>query len=164
MTRRNIPVLLCLVALASVLSITGNAWWQTPAIDGLTTPVVNDPTAADVSGNGFTDPDTFAADMGVFMEEEDIADGLGPTYNARSCVDCHGTVNVGGTSQVSELRVGHTDAFGNFVNPNIRLDNSNVTVPGRSLVNDRAICEAAVEKVPGSENINAIRATTNTLG
>jgi CxxC motif-containing protein (DUF1111 family) len=44
------------------------------------------------------------------------------------------------------------------------LGNSNVTVPGRSLVNDRAICDAVVEKVPGTETVNAIRATTNTLG
>jgi CxxC motif-containing protein (DUF1111 family) len=144
--------------------MAGNAWWSDPAPAGFGTQVKNDPTGADVTGNGLTDPDTFAADMGVFMEEEDIGDGLGPTYNARGCVDCHGTVNVGGTSQVSELRVGHTDAAGNFVNPNITLDNSNITVPGRSLVNDRAICDAAVERVPGSENINAIRATTNTLG
>src|SRR5215470_5130479 len=132
MTRRNIPVLLCLITLALAFSITGNAWWQTEAPAALTTGVFNDPTSAQVSGNGLTDPNTFAADMGVFMEEEDIGDGLGPTYNARGCVDCHGTVNVGGTSQVSELRVGHTDAAGNFVNPNIPLGNSTVTIPNRS--------------------------------
>jgi CxxC motif-containing protein (DUF1111 family) len=163
MTRRNIPVLLCLIALASAFAIMGSAW-QSPAQAGSTTPVVNDPTAADVSGNGLTAPDVFAADMGVFMEEEDIADGLGPTYNARSCVDCHATVNVGGTSQVTELRVGHTDGAGNFVNPSITLDNGSGTIPNRSLINDRAICEAAVSKVPGTENINALRASNNVLG
>src|SRR5262245_41497769 len=165
MTRRNIPVLLCLITLAAALAIVGGA--QTgalPAEAGLTTPVVNDPTAADVSGNGLSAPDVFAADMGVFMESEDIADGLGPTYNDLSCASCHGTPNVGARSQVGELRVGHTDAAGNFVNPNIRLGNSNITVPGRSLVNDRAICEATVEKVPGTENIIALRLVTNTLG
>src|SRR5437899_9545324 len=152
MTRRNIPVLLCLITLAAALVIVGVAQ-PIDAVTGFGSPVVNEATGADVSSNGFTDNNTFAADMNVFMEEEDIADGLGPTYNARSCVDCHGTVNVGGTSQVSELRVGHTDGAGNFVNPNITLDNSNATVPNRSLVNDRAICDAAVERVPGSENI-----------
>src|SRR5437899_3987001 len=162
MTRRNIPVLLCLVTLAAALVIVGVAQ-PVDAPSGFGSRVINEPTGADVTSNGFTDNNTFAADMGVFMEEEDIGDGLGPTYNARGCVDCHGTVNVGGTSQVSELRVGHTDGAGNFVNPSIPLDNSNVTIPNRSLVNDRAICEAAVEKVPGTENINAIRATTNTL-
>jgi CxxC motif-containing protein (DUF1111 family) len=164
MTRRNIPVLLCLIALALAFSITGNAWWQTAAPAGLTTPLINAPTATDVSGNGLTSAADFAADMGVFMEEEDIGDGLGPTYNARSCVDCHATVNVGGTSQITELRVGHTDVNGNFVNPSIPLANSNVTIPNRSLINDRAICEAAVSKVPGTETINALRATTNVLG
>jgi CxxC motif-containing protein (DUF1111 family) len=164
MTRRNIPVLLCLITLALAFAITGNAWWQTNAPAAFCCDVHNDPTAAQVTSNGFTDNTTFAADMTVFMEEEDIGDGLGPTYNARGCVDCHGTVNVGGTSQISELRVGHTDGAGNFVNPSITLGNSNVTIPNRSLVNDRAICEAAVSKVPGTENVNAIRATTNTLG
>jgi CxxC motif-containing protein (DUF1111 family) len=164
MTRRNIPLLLCLAALAAALAVVGIAQAATEAPAGLGTPVNNNPTAAQVTSNGLTDNGTFAADMNVFMEEEDIGDGLGPTYNARSCVDCHGTVNVGGTSQVSELRVGHNDGNGNFVNPNIPLDNSTITIPNRSLVNDRAICDAAVEKVPGTETINAQRATTNTLG
>src|SRR5262245_10934397 len=164
MTRRNIPVLLCLIALASALAILGVAQGATEAPTGFGSAVNNNPTAAQVTSNGFTDNATFAADMGVFMEEEDIGDGLGPTYNARGCVDCHATVNVGGTSQISELRVGHTDGAGNFVNPSIPLDNSNVTIPNRSLINDRAICEAAVSKVPGTETVNAIRATTNTLG
>src|SRR5215471_17209711 len=164
MTRRNIPVLLCLIAMAAAFAIIGGAQQSTPASAGSTTSVINDPTGTQVSGNGLTDANTFAADMTVFMEEEDIGDGLGPTYNARGCVDCHATVNVGGTSQISELRVGHTDGAGNFVNPSITLDNSNVTIPNRSLINDRAICDAAVSKVPGTENINAIRATTNTLG
>ncbi|HKF22837.1 MAG TPA: di-heme oxidoredictase family protein [Candidatus Angelobacter sp.] len=163
MTRRNVPVLLCLITLAAALAIVGGAQ-SSQAPTGFGTALHNDPTAGQVTSNGFTDNATLAADMGVFMEEEDIGQGVGPTYNARACVDCHATANVGGTSQVTELRVGHTDSSGNFVNPNIRLDNSNVTVPGRSLVNDRAICDAAVEKVPGSESINALRATTNTLG
>ncbi len=165
MTRRNIPVLLCLITLAAALAIVGVAQ-SSEAPFGFGSPVVNAPTAADVNSNGFTDNATFADDMDKFMEEEAIADGLGPTYNARGCVDCHATVNVGGTSQITELRVGHTDANGNFVNPTISLDNSNGanTIPNRSLINDRAICDAAVEKVPGTENVIALRASNNTLG
>jgi CxxC motif-containing protein (DUF1111 family) len=164
MTRRNIPLLLCVAALAAAFAVVGIAQSATQAPTGFGTPLNNNPTAAQVTSNGFTDSTTFAADMTVFMEEEDIGVGVGPTYNARACVDCHATVNVGGTSQVTELRVGHTDSSGNFVNPNIPLDNSTITVPNRSLVNDRAICDAVVEKVPGTETVNALRATTNTLG
>src|SRR5215469_427612 len=103
MTRRNIPVLLCLIALASALAILGGAQAATEAPTGFGSALNNNPTAAQVTSNGFTDNGTFAADMGVFMEEEDIGDGVGPTYNARACVDCHATANVGGTSQVTEL-------------------------------------------------------------
>src|SRR5215471_20567400 len=158
MTRRNVPVLLCLITLAAALAIVGGAQ-SSQAPTGFGTALHNDPTAGQVTSNGFTDNATLAADMSVFMEEEDIAQGVGPTYNARACVDCHATVNVGGTSQVTELRVGHTDGAGNFVNPTISLDNSNGanTVPNRSLINDRAICDAAVERVPGTETINALR-------
>jgi CxxC motif-containing protein (DUF1111 family) len=163
MKRRNVPVLLCLISLAAAVAIVGLAQ-SSEAPAGLTTPVINNPTGAQVSGNGLTDANTFAADMTTFMEEEGIADGLGPTYNARSCVDCHATVNVGGTSQVTELRVGHTDSAGNFVNPTITINDGANSIPNRSLVNDRAICDAAVERAPASETIIALRATTNTLG
>jgi CxxC motif-containing protein (DUF1111 family) len=116
--------------------------------------------------NGFTNDNnaTFKADAAVFMEEDDIASGLGPVYNTRGCVDCHATPNVGGTSQVTELRVGHTDGAGNFVNPSITINDGASTIPNRSLVNDRSICDIAQERVPGTETIHALRATTNVLG
>jgi CxxC motif-containing protein (DUF1111 family) len=98
------------------------------------------------------------------MEEDDIASGLGPIYNTRGCVDCHATPNVGGTSQVTELRVGHNDSNGNFVNPSIAINDGATIVPNRSLVNDRSICYEAQERVPGTETIHALRATTNVLG
>jgi CxxC motif-containing protein (DUF1111 family) len=163
MTRRNIPVLLCLITLAAALAVIGGAQ-ATEAITGLDTSVIAEAQPGQVHGNGLTDDTTFAGDFNTFSEREDIAAGLGPTYNSTSCAECHATVNVGGTSQVSELRVGHTDGAGNFVNPSITLGNTNVTIPNRSLVNDRGICEAVASKVPGTENINALRMTTNTLG
>ncbi len=163
MTRRKLPFLLCLVALAAACTIVGiaqSATTQAPA--AYATPLNNDQSGA--VSNGFTTNATFSADEAVFMEEDDIASGLGPVYNARGCVDCHATPNVGGTSQVSELRVGHTDSFGNFVNPTITINDGANSIPNRSLVNDRAICPQAQERVPGTETINALRATTNTLG
>ena len=41
----------------------------------------------------------------IFEEVEKIQDGLGPTYNAQSCRECHQNVVTGGASQVAELRV-----------------------------------------------------------
>jgi CxxC motif-containing protein (DUF1111 family) len=162
MTRRKLPLLLCIIALAVAGAIVGIAQTATQAPAAYATPLNNDQSGA--VSNGFTTNATFAADEGVFMEEEDIGDGLGPVYNARSCVDCHATPNVGGTSQVTELRVGHTDAFGNFVNPTITINDGANSIPSRSLVNDRAICDNAQERVPGTETIATLRATTNVLG
>src|ERR1043166_4505394 len=147
--RRKLPLLLCLAALAIAFAIVGIAQTATQAVTGYNTPINNDQSGA--VSNGFTTNATFAADEETFMEEEDIGDGLGPVYNARSCVDCHAQPNVGGISQVTELRVGHTDAAGNFVNPTIPINDGANTIPNRSLVNDRSICDAAAERVPGAE-------------
>src|SRR5262249_48322714 len=43
----------------------------------------------------------------VFEEIESVAGGLGPTYNAQSCRECHQNVVTGGASQVTEQRTGH---------------------------------------------------------
>jgi CxxC motif-containing protein (DUF1111 family) len=162
MTRRKLPLLLCIAALAAAFAIVGIAQTGTNAPAAFATPVNNDQSGA--VSNGFTTNAVFAADEGVFMEEEDIAVGLGPVYNARSCVDCHAQPNVGGTSQVTELRVGHNDAGGNFVNPTLTINDGATSIPNRSLVNDRAICAQASFNVPGAENVRALRATTNVLG
>jgi CxxC motif-containing protein (DUF1111 family) len=162
MTRRKLPLLLCLAALAVAFAIVGIAQSATEAIAGFNTPINNDQSGA--VSNGFTTNATFAADEGVFMEEEDIGVGLGPVYNARSCVDCHAQPNVGGTSQITELRVGHTDGAGNFVNPTITINDGANSIPNRSLVNDRAICAQATERVPGTETVIALRASNNILG
>ena len=42
----------------------------------------------------------------IFEEVETNADGLGPTYNAQSCRECHQNVVTGGASQVAEHRTG----------------------------------------------------------
>jgi CxxC motif-containing protein (DUF1111 family) len=161
MTRRKLPLVLCIAAMAILASI-GIAQTASQAPAAYATPLNNNQAGA--VSNGFTTNATFAADEAIFMEEEDISVGLGPTYNARACVDCHATPVVGATSQVSELRVGHTDGAGNFVNPTIPINDGADSIPNRSLVNDRAICDQASERVPGTETITAFRATTNTLG
>lgn len=162
MTRFKLPLALCVAALAASLAIMGIAQSATEAPAAFATPVDN--TQAGAISNGFTTNAVFAADEGVFMEEEDLGDGLGPVYNARSCVDCHVSPNVGGISQITELRAGHLDAFGNFVGANATNNRGANTIANRSLINDRAICPEAQEIFTTTETVRALRATTNVLG
>ena len=89
----------------------------------------------------------------VYELTHNVNSGLGPVFNARACSDCHQNPVSGGASQFTELRVGHTDANGNFVNPTIPIDDGASSISGRSLVNDRAVVPEAQEHVPETENI-----------
>jgi hypothetical protein len=138
----------------------------TEAPTGFDTPtLVEDPGSRSVS-NGITEPagDSFALDQQIYELTHDVNTGLGPVFNARACADCHQNPVSGGASQFTELRVGHTDASGNFVNPTIPIDDGASSIGGRSLVNDRAVVPEAQEHVPATENIRALRAALNTLG
>ena len=91
----------------------------------------------------------------IFSEIETLDDGLGPTYNAPGCADCHDNADVGGLSQIRELRAGHL-VNGAFVNP----------PGGSSLIQLRAIAasiQETLDKAP-LENIRAFRTTLNTIG
>src|SRR6266567_4529321 len=107
------------------------------------------PTGFDNKSNGLVDDATHATDQAKFEETEAIADGLGPLYNAQSCRECHQNPTSGGSSQVSELRVGHRGPDGKFQNPEIPIARGTEIIKGRSLVNDRAICPNAA--FPGTE-------------
>src|SRR6058998_1788904 len=85
------------------------------------------PTGFDNVSNGFTTATQFKKDKDIFEDREEIANGLGPTYNAQACAECHQNPVTGAISQVTELRAGHFDGF-LFINH-----------PGGSLINDRAI-------------------------
>jgi CxxC motif-containing protein (DUF1111 family) len=129
------------------------------------------PTAFDNKTNGLVDDATHTADQAKFEEVEALTDGLGPLYNAQSCRECHQTPVSGASSQVSELRVGHNDAKGQFQNPEIPINHGSEIIKGRSLVNDRAICPSGAfpnteiqEHVPDSENIRTFRISLNLLG
>jgi len=130
---------------------------------GFNTPSFN---GAESVNNGIPEPpgDSFALDQQVFELNHSVATGLGPVYNATACVSCHENPNTGGPSQITELRVGHNDANGNFVNPTIVINDGMNTITGRSIVDDRAICPQAQEHIPDTENIRALRAVLNTLG
>jgi CxxC motif-containing protein (DUF1111 family) len=137
----------------------------TEAPTGFDTPTLQTQSAGSQSNsNGIAEPagDTFARDQQIFEKREDASLGLGPVFNATSCSECHQNPVTGGVSQITEIRVGHLDDNGNFVNPAVTINGG--TIAGRSLINDRAVCPDAQERVPESENIRALRAVLNTLG
>ncbi len=129
------------------------------------------PSGFDNKSNGLVDDATHSADQVKFDEIEQISDGLGPLYNAQSCRECHQNPTSGGSSQVSELRVGHNGPHGEFVNPDIPIARGTEIIKGRSLVNDRSICPNAAfpsteiqERVPDIEKIRTFRVSLNVLG
>src|SRR5438552_6742285 len=111
------------------------------------------PTGFDNLTNGFVGQDLFDAAKASFEDVEQIADGLGPVYNAQSCRECHQNPVTGAISQVTELRAGHVAANGTFED-----------APGGSLINDRAIDASIQERVPGADEVRTFRTSLNTLG
>jgi CxxC motif-containing protein (DUF1111 family) len=127
------------------------------------------------------------ADQATFEEHDGISQGLGPIFNMRSCADCHQQPITGGISQVAELRAGSV-SDGVFtpatVTVNIAGAGGPVTIAGRSLINQEAICPAVIVDADGnttfnfpdtdaherlgkdatSDNIRSLRTVTNILG
>ena len=100
------------------------------------------PAGFDNQTNGFTPQATFDLDRAAFEDREEIADGLGPVYNAQACAECHQNPVTGGISQIFELRAGHSGPDGSFVNP-----------PGGSLIQARATNAQIQERVPDGARI-----------
>jgi len=164
MTRKIAPALVLSLFGVAVIRFAGVAHnGPTEAPAGFDTPTLN---PSQSRSNGIPEPpgDTFALDQTRFEEQEDNKAGLGPVYNATSCVTCHQNPVTGGPSQITELRLGHNDTNGDFVNPTVFINDGKDSITGRSLVNDRAICTQAQEHVPSTENIRPRRGVLNTLG
>ena len=102
--------------------------------------------------NGFGSQAQFDADKATFEERDEIADGLGPVYNAQACSECHQNPVTGGISQITELRAGHFDGA-NFIDQ-----------PGGSLNNDRATNAEIQERIPGGNEVRTFRTSLNVLG
>jgi CxxC motif-containing protein (DUF1111 family) len=110
------------------------------------------PTGFDNATNGFVDQSTFDAALDVFAEQESIADGLGPVYNAQSCGECHQNPVTGAISQITEHRAGR-------VRQGVFTDHA-----GGSLIHSRATNAAIQEHMAGSANVDTFRTSLNTLG
>src|SRR5258707_11503563 len=88
----------------------------------------------------------------IFEEVERIEEGLGPTYNAQSCRECHQNIVTGGASQVAELRSGRTEN-GQFFES-----------LGGTLIHSRATYPDIVEQITPADSTRSFRISTNTLG
>jgi CxxC motif-containing protein (DUF1111 family) len=103
--------------------------------------------------NGVLDQAAFDAARDVFVEQESIAEGLGPVYNAQSCGECHQNPVTGGISQITEVRAGRLNGFGRFIDH-----------PGGSLIHSRAIDATAQEHILSGHDVRTLRTSLNTLG
>jgi CxxC motif-containing protein (DUF1111 family) len=151
--------------------LTGISLFLSLGLLAFAPPISEAPTGFDNKSNGLVDDGTHTADQAKFDEIEAVSDGLGPLYNAQSCRECHQNPTSGGSSQVTELRVGHNDAKGAFQNPEIPINHGAEIIKGRSLINDRAICPSGAfpsteiqEHVPDSEKVRTFRVSLNVLG
>ena len=165
MMSRSTLLVVALIALQRPrISQAAPAPTEAPA--GFDTPTLVERPGSKSSSNGIVQPpgDTFARDQQVYETQHDVTTGLGPVFNGRSCAECHQNPVSGGASQFTELRIGHRDENGNFINPVVPIAHGAATITGRSILNDRAVVPEAQEHIPVTENIRALRAALNTLG
>jgi CxxC motif-containing protein (DUF1111 family) len=166
MMRRSCLLLISLFGLHAPLLAQTEPQLPIEAPAGFDTPTLVQSPGSKSSSNGIAEPpgDTFGLDQQIYETAHDVSTGLGPVFNARACAECHQNPVSGGASQFTELRVGHRDADGNFVNPTVPINGGAEQIGGRSIVNDRAVIPEAQEHIPVTENIRALRAALNTLG
>ncbi len=88
----------------------------------------------------------------IYEEFETVGDGLGPTFNAQSCRECHQNIVTGGASQVAEHRTGRIELL-QFVES-----------VGGSLIQSRSTHPDIFERVPFEDSVSTLRISTNTLG
>ena len=89
----------------------------------------------------------------IFEEVETAADGLGPTYNAQSCRECHQNVVTGGASQIAEQRTGRLQESGDFFES-----------LGGSLIHSRATHPDIVEHVSFEDDVRTFRISPTLVG
>jgi CxxC motif-containing protein (DUF1111 family) len=87
--------------------------------------------------------------------------GLGPVYNATSCVSCHQNPVTGSSSQISEIRAGHRVLAPEFSIP----PKFNFVEPrSGSLIHQRAIRSEIQERAEPADEVRTLRMSNSTLG
>jgi len=111
-------------------------------------------TGFDNKTNGFSTQADMDEALDTFSEVEELADGIGPTFNNVSCVSCHQSPfgQVGTGSQITELRAGHFNGI------------SFVDHPGGSLINDRANDRSIQEHILTGNEVSTLRLTISLAG
>jgi CxxC motif-containing protein (DUF1111 family) len=148
------------------------------------------PAGFDNQTNGMLDPASFVAALVQFTSAENASTGLGPVFNGVSCVQCHASGGaIGGSSQITELRAGRLEniwgyrwggrypygrrdqnessysaKFGKVFAPADGVLNTGEVIEGRSLINQRAICEEAQTHIQPQDNITTRRMSLSVLG
>ena len=142
------------------------------------------PAGFDGQTNGTASQTAMDTAAAVFTEIETPEKGLGPTYNATSCVECHQNMATGGAAQTTVLRAGHASrgehSRDNYLHDLRRRNDTNGssatftaatailtngdTIPDRSLINQRAICADAQSHASAAENVSTPRLSLSTLG
>lgn len=141
-------------ALAFCSALLATAIGLSAVVDGQGTPAATEaPAGFDSQTNGLASQAQYEADRATYAAQETIEDGLGPTYNAQSCGECHQNPVTGGSSQVSVLHAGRYDRVLGFV-----------AAPGGSLIQDRSTVADMQERVGPTHDIRALRITPSTMG
>jgi CxxC motif-containing protein (DUF1111 family) len=147
------------------------------------------PAGFDNQTNGAISQADFDSALDQFSEVEGPDKGLGPVFNADSCVACHLSAGaVGGGSQVQELRAGHNEylrqfswrgrtfgrrdqneggrtfTFGQTFVPADAVLNNGLVIEARSLVNQRAICAEAQSHIDPEDNVQTGRLSLPLFG
>lgn len=121
-----------------------------PVVYGVT--ATEAPAGFDNLTNGSTDQATMDSSRADFDQVEQIADGLGPVYNAQACRECHQNPVSGAISQITEQRAGSFN--GNTFTPHV----------GGSLIFSRAIDPSIQVRQFGTDNVFTFRTSLNLAG
>ena len=141
------------ISFVTVAAWIAAAAWAVVPRTVLTDTLAEAPTGFSGLTNGVLTQAEFDAAREVFAEQESIAEGLGPVYNAQSCGECHQNPVTGGVSQITEVRAGRLNAFNRFIDH-----------PGGSLIHSRAIDATAQEHILPGHDVRTLRTSLNTLG
>src|SRR5262245_58782711 len=107
---RSIKLGITIAAMAIMLVMLPTLQKPAQSQNGATPPEA--PAGFDNVTNGHISQGEFDMFRGTFEEEEEIEEGLGPTFNNTACGNCHNVPVTGGSSRQFETRAGYSDANG----------------------------------------------------